>query len=200
MNTAARMEQTGVKNMIQVSQSTARLLEVGGKSHWLIRRDDSVQAKGKGVLDTWWIVPQPGRAASIDSSSGAENRNEEASQLKSQDGVKHSRLVNWLCNLILNHLRPVIARRQALGMEDCEASVLTYKKPDGLTSLDEVQECIRLPKFDKKLQRFIEQDSNQIEIDATVVHQLREFVNELASMYRDNPFHNFEHAAHVTMA
>jgi hypothetical protein len=30
--------------------------------------------------------------------------------------------------------------------------------------------------------------------------QLRRYVTKIASLYRDNPFHNFEHASHVTMS
>jgi hypothetical protein len=30
--------------------------------------------------------------------------------------------------------------------------------------------------------------------------QLRHYVNTIASLYQDNPFHNFEHASHVTMS
>jgi hypothetical protein len=30
--------------------------------------------------------------------------------------------------------------------------------------------------------------------------QLHNYVATIASLYRDNPFHNFEHASHVTMS
>jgi hypothetical protein len=30
--------------------------------------------------------------------------------------------------------------------------------------------------------------------------QLRDYVSIIATMYRDNPFHNFEHASRVTMS
>jgi hypothetical protein len=30
--------------------------------------------------------------------------------------------------------------------------------------------------------------------------QLEDYVSAVASMYRDNPFHNFEHASHVVMS
>jgi hypothetical protein len=33
-----------------------------------------------------------------------------------------------------------------------------------------------------------------------IVAQLRDFVLTIASMYRDNPFHNFEHATHVALS
>ena len=50
VNTAARMESTGKRNRIQVSQTTADLLAEAGKAHWVQPREDAVQAKGKGTL------------------------------------------------------------------------------------------------------------------------------------------------------
>jgi class 3 adenylate cyclase len=41
MNTAARMEHTGFRDKIQVSQETADLLIASGKTSWVIQRDDS---------------------------------------------------------------------------------------------------------------------------------------------------------------
>ena len=41
------MESNGVKNRIQVSQSTADELTKRGKGSWLIPREDKVAAKGK---------------------------------------------------------------------------------------------------------------------------------------------------------
>ena len=58
MNTAARMESTGAKNMIQISQSTADLLAEAGKAHWFVPRDGLVTAKGKGEMQTYWIKRQ----------------------------------------------------------------------------------------------------------------------------------------------
>ena len=50
MNTASRMESTGVPNRIQISQDTADLLTAAGRSAWLVPREDKVQAKGKMTL------------------------------------------------------------------------------------------------------------------------------------------------------
>jgi 3'5'-cyclic nucleotide phosphodiesterase len=38
------------------------------------------------------------------------------------------------------------------------------------------------------------------DISPTVMKQLRHFVQLVASMYNNNPFHNFSHASHVTLA
>lgn len=48
VNTASRMESTGMKGKIQISQSTADYLERAGKEHWFEPRDDLISAKGKG--------------------------------------------------------------------------------------------------------------------------------------------------------
>jgi class 3 adenylate cyclase len=40
MNTAARMESTGIRNKIQISQETADLLIIAGKVKWISRRED----------------------------------------------------------------------------------------------------------------------------------------------------------------
>ena len=58
VNTAARMESTGARNKIQASQDTADTLIESGKAHWLLKRPDSVLAKGKGELVTYWVQPR----------------------------------------------------------------------------------------------------------------------------------------------
>jgi class 3 adenylate cyclase len=55
VNFASRMESTGKKNRIQVSQATADFLCVAGVRHWLHPRDDLVNAKGKGKVQTYWV-------------------------------------------------------------------------------------------------------------------------------------------------
>ena len=55
MNTASRMESTGLPQKIQVSQETADLLIIHGKKRWLTQREDAVTAKGKGELVTFFV-------------------------------------------------------------------------------------------------------------------------------------------------
>jgi class 3 adenylate cyclase len=45
MNTAARMEHTGLRDKIQVSQETADLLIAAGKTGWVVQRDDGAYIK-----------------------------------------------------------------------------------------------------------------------------------------------------------
>ena len=55
INTASRMESTGVKDKIQVSEETADELRMKGYESWLRPREDHVLAKGKGYMQTYWL-------------------------------------------------------------------------------------------------------------------------------------------------
>eukprot|EP00565_Helicotheca_tamesis_P004762 CAMPEP_0185735520 /NCGR_PEP_ID=MMETSP1171-20130828/25447_1 /TAXON_ID=374046 /ORGANISM="Helicotheca tamensis, Strain CCMP826" /LENGTH=287 /DNA_ID=CAMNT_0028405857 /DNA_START=573 /DNA_END=1436 /DNA_ORIENTATION=- len=55
VNTASRIESTGAPDSIQVSQETADLLLGEGKGNWLVAREELVDAKGKGQLQTYWL-------------------------------------------------------------------------------------------------------------------------------------------------
>jgi class 3 adenylate cyclase len=49
VNTAARIESNGCRDKIQVSETTADLLIAAGKGSWLKKREDLIEAKGKGM-------------------------------------------------------------------------------------------------------------------------------------------------------
>ena len=56
----SRMESTGEPNRIHVSKSTAELLKEAGKTYWVRPREDLVHAKGKGNVQTFWIMSRSG--------------------------------------------------------------------------------------------------------------------------------------------
>ncbi len=71
MNTASRMESTGLPSSIHVSQETADLLIADGKESWLTRRKDAVTAKGKGELVTFFVArPMDPSQTSVDDANG----------------------------------------------------------------------------------------------------------------------------------
>ena len=55
VNTAARMENTGLPGMIQISQTTADALIVNGKGHWCRARENSAGFKGDSLVQTYWV-------------------------------------------------------------------------------------------------------------------------------------------------
>jgi hypothetical protein len=190
VNTASRMESSGVANKIQVSAETKRLLEESGKGHWLQRRQDIVVAKGKGLMETYWLNPRAKRGSSVTSDQSHEK--EVLTLTPKTNSKKQDRLVDWNVDLLVSHMKKIAARRKAADVKCDPASELIYTPPYGKTCLDEVAEIIKLPKFDAAL-AVKEKAFATIEIDAQVVEQLREVVSTIALAYVDNPFHNFEH-------
>ena len=65
--------------------------------------------------------------------------------------------------------------------------------------LGEVVEVIALPEFDSKVSKR-QQDPETVEIPSTVEDQLRHYVTCISVMYKQNAFHNFDHASHVVMS
>ena len=49
------MESNGQKGRIQVSSSTADALLADGKDAWMTAREDLIEAKGKGQMQTYWV-------------------------------------------------------------------------------------------------------------------------------------------------
>jgi hypothetical protein len=54
MNTTARIE--SVNRTISISSDTANWIKDAGKTNWLKKRDEVVYAKGKGEMETYWLV------------------------------------------------------------------------------------------------------------------------------------------------
>ena len=219
VNTSSRMESMGQAGRIQVSQATADLLIEGGFQDWLLPREEPIHAKGKGRLETYWLDPprqgplesagisrDPSsrrvtfvRRVSLDSSEWKNLGNCDA--MKSTNFSKRERLIDWNTDVLLGLLAKVHAyhttggRHQRLSV----SSALVTGTSDGISIVSQVREVISLPEFDQKA------TSNHFRVDASVLDpcirtQLRAFVAKIASRYRDNMFHNFEHASHVALS
>jgi class 3 adenylate cyclase len=177
MNTASRMEGTSIRDHIQVSQQTADLLIKSGKSHWITPREDLIEAKGKGTMQTFWLqLDRSADRSSANSSSyctsstsGSEvdlemimdcNANSQQEVEYQKLSSKHKRLVEWNTAVLLERIKAVIQKRETGKMDDPSA----------------------------------------VEIDREVESQLQTYVYGIATLYRENSFHNLEHASHVTMS
>ena len=83
MNTASRIESTGRKGRIHVSQACADQLIAKGRSSWLVPREDVVTAKGKGAMQTYWVTPRETASSVAVSSVAAPNHMAQAQNYKS---------------------------------------------------------------------------------------------------------------------
>jgi class 3 adenylate cyclase len=221
MNTASRMESTGKRSKIHCSQETADQLIKFGKSHWIKAREDRILVKGKGQMQTYWVQIKSDPSA-FQKSSGSLNFNLERSHsecgssfgndsdiaeshvelVENKLSKKVLRLVDWNVDNLVRLLKEIVSRRNAActipdayeKIEALEADFLGRTE----NTLSEVQEIITLPAFHPypgKLQEY-----NSIEFEDVVLRQLHTYIEAIARMYNDNPFHNFEHASHVTLS
>lgn len=201
VNTASRMESTGVRGKIQVSEATAAILREHGRDHWLMQRSDAVKAKGKGVLKTFWANPKMrNRSQSVVSSDGEEEPSESSSDGSKALQQAQIRLVDWIVKLMQDDVRKIIVARKKGSQKSNRGPAPSFIPPDGSTCMDEVQDFIHMPKFGDHAKKAHTDDYRRIQIDDDITQELGEYVAGIAKMYRHNPFHNFEHACHVTMS
>lgn len=200
MNTAARMESTGIPGRVQISQETADLLDQANKTHWYEPRPDKVVAKGKGELSTFLLkINQNGKAGSSGYASESDTQSV-ASSLNStthdHDAArvteKRNRIADWTVEVLAGLLQEIEVRRRAsqtksepnhrlLQLE--QSSTYTNER----TVIDDVKEIIELPEFDlAAAQREAKMDPETIELREDVLWELRNFVRTIASMYHDN--------------
>jgi hypothetical protein len=185
-----------------VSMATANLLIASGREHWVTRREDVVIAKGKGEMISYWLVPKSKKGTASSAHSTTDGSLIEGSLEKALPPavtlVKNERLVNWITDLLLKYVRKIAETNEAQSVTRDPPDMLVYSPPDGKTCLDEVVEVIKLPKFGADA--CLNQRDLDIEISPVIVEQLRDVVTAIANTYHDNPFHNFDHACHVTMS
>ena len=206
-NLASRMESTGERGKIQVSQETGDLLMAAGKSHWLKPRDEAVVAKGKGEMKTYWLDPTKKRRNTkgqkdirVTQEIALTNGgfvDKPVSPAEVSFDEKYARLIDWNVDVLLHHLARVISCR---NRTPARGSLVNHSSEVALLPLpvNDVAEVVALPPFDSDSSRF-----RRARPDVSMLQQTREdlheYVKRIALMYRDVPFHNFEHASHVTL-
>ncbi|MGK3760746.1 MAG: hypothetical protein ACI8RD_013064 [Bacillariaceae sp.] len=222
MNTASRMESTGVPNRIQLSQSTADLLIEAGKEHWMIKREDKVKAKGKGELTTFFLLSKNRRRNSSVRDEVTLGHESDAADNKSgnptANGVKRvqkrNRVADWVVEMLDKLLKEMKAKRELTGIKpDSQETIEALESQTGGehdgsinftndTVIDEVADVLKLPMYAANIVGSADTSSKKTTapLDQDVMDELKDYVYSIASMYNNNPFHNFEHASHVSMS
>jgi hypothetical protein len=200
------MESTGKRERVHLSEQTALRLIEQGRGEWIVRREDVIEAKGKGRMVTFWLkllgsdkAPESVAETSDEGSerpARKERINEScewnvempASKLGDADR-RYERLVEWNSELLLELLQRVVSRRLALKSSDIATSSVCQKRlasmactiGDGSMVVNEVVEVIDMPEF------ICMNENNKVDLDRVVVDQLRDFAAKIASMYNNNP-------------
>ena len=73
VNTASRIETTGLPGRIHASQAFADAVIAKGKGEWLTEREDKVFAKGKGEMTTYFVTIPSGTSKSTTSTIVSSN-------------------------------------------------------------------------------------------------------------------------------
>ena len=106
------MESTGARGKIQVSQTTADLIIRAGKPHWVRPREDTVQAKGKGVLNTYWLnLAKHPTTSDLNGSETQDSLNPDGSvaSYDPEASLKQERLVGWMVELLADHIKKIVS-------------------------------------------------------------------------------------------
>jgi hypothetical protein len=212
------MESSSQPNKIQVSRETADLVVAAGKGHWLSARKDMVNAKGKGLLQTYWVNPKKSKTSgsvvsSVDDlgcdgdGSGpktisAKGRERGKKPFSAADGIssdKLQRLIDWNVELFEELLKPIVQKKKTGEKQGGSTASCQYVNesflPDGASVRSQVVATVRMPEFHRVT------ETGDVELDPVVVSQLRMYITTVANLYRNkNAFHNFEHASHVIMS
>eukprot|EP00980_Cylindrotheca_fusiformis_P011504 scaffold2696_cov104-Cylindrotheca_fusiformis.AAC.3 len=195
------MESTGRRNQIQVSQATAGLIAASGKGHWLRKRESLVQAKGKGEVQTFWVRSKISSTERSDSDPPSSSKAlldvDERALETADEKTKNNSLIAWQVELLTRLLKRIVLHRNLkIGEKGKDLATLDASK---ILPRDQIAEIIPMPEFDPKMEKH-SMDADSIKLPSAVVSQLNDLVATIASMYKDNSFHSFEHACHVTMS
>lgn len=195
------MEQSGLEGRVQMSRETADQLIAHGKEHWIQKRENKVNCKGKGELDTFWLavpskVSDSGKSSTAvdETSSDGDNPGPNPKSAEDLSNPKIQSLIKWNVELLARALYSVVASRPpSARYRTGEAPVL---ESSGTLPVDEVAEVVTLPKHPVRQVTSLE----KTRLPHKVMDQIHDFVSNVAAMYHENPFHNFSHASHVVMS
>jgi len=220
MNTASRMESTSQMNRIQISETTMQLLESAGKTNWYKKRDTTVDVKGKGNLQTYWLnVSSPDGASTTSGSSDNSDRPALGSASKDEDlkqGLKKIRAAEHSSSNDRSSSGNTTAAARRSSSVNAKAAANgfdTKTQVDWTTSLEHMRDLTvkdeRLVSWNaavlkERLGEIIAKrqgtDQKKAQVPDDAARQLEKYIGEIAGKYNDNEFHNFEHASHVTMS
>jgi hypothetical protein len=190
-------------------------VDVQGKgsmeTYWLLpkrpQKVSSIANPKNGALSTEMATIQD--STSSDDSGQYDDEDQDATEsdlvvsdrINLKESSKLDRLVEWNAQVLAHLLKLVLSardHREVDRLSDLEMAEQEIGANITATVLDEFEEIIELPVVTGADLARRHQRSLRQELDPKVMAQLRTYLHAVASMYRKNPFHNFEHATHVT--
>lgn len=196
-------EATGKPHRIHASKEFVDCLQAQGYGDWFRPRDGVVNIKGRGEFQTFWVEP-PNLdilANATDESSLCGDLIDEnctgAEQLGRSKQEKVDRMISWNVQLLLSLLKKVVAARRASNSAETEWLERSNARTEEMLVIDELKHIIDFSDFNPAAALL---KAEEIELDEKVENQMLHFVRKMAYLYRDVPFHNFEHVSEITKA
>lgn len=101
-----------MKDKIHMSKQTADLLTSVGKGKWVVPREDKIVAKGKGELETYWLVlrcDDGNKCGSVSGSSSDYAERDFLASVSSMPNSKESRLIDWNTDVLIRLLKQIVS-------------------------------------------------------------------------------------------
>ncbi|CAJ1941313.1 unnamed protein product [Cylindrotheca closterium] len=203
MNKTSRIESSGQKGKVHISDEMANILKDSGKEHWLSKREDVVNLKGLGEVPTYWLGLQnerhsaTGSVTSISSTDPSEpSSNDELALIKNQinDWKNLPELTSWHSKFLAKFLVRVVHARQASGRQiEVDEEGLQAAEKTALFGHADPSDCIQ---FESTTSRDLDSQTAS-KLDKAAMDQLKDFVQQISDAYNPHPFHNVQHASHV---
>jgi hypothetical protein len=161
------MESSSEPNTIQVSQKTAELVVEAGKGHWLTAREDLVNAKGKGLLQTYWLDSKRSKTSGsvvssvVELATDADDSGSKTMHANGRDverllsvadeisAEKLQRLIDWNVELFEELLKPIVQQKRAKqgGNMTHLSNVDETFLPEGASVRNQVVASVRMREF-----------------------------------------------------
>jgi len=204
MNKTSRIESSGQKGRVHISEEMANILKASGKGHWLSKREDTVNLKGLGAVPTYWLGLHNARhsaTGSVTSHTSTESSgpslDEELTLIKNQiNGWKNPvDLTAWHSNNLGTCLLRIVQARQASNSQiEVDENGLQSAEISAFFGHADASDCIQFapittpqdlhPQYTTKL-------------DETTKLQLCDFIQQISDAYNPHPFNNIQRASHV---
>lgn len=200
------MESHSSAGKIMCSKKTADILIEAGKGPWITPREDFIDVKGKGMMQCYWIAPK------IDKNASTSVDEDDVEMFDSPEERLHLHIddyssenlpksVRWMTTIFIGLLRDVLIHREATNQTSDHRLSDFYRSsfstdeyvPEKFTSpRNEVTEMIVLPRLDSDFANLSNKSPN-VKISDVIRVQMEQFINSVAKMYINNPFHCFDH-------
>ena len=111
-----------MRGRVQVSQTTADLIQITGKGSWVQPKKYIVVAKGLGALNTFWFEQEEKAKHAVNASSSGSISSETGSEGDTPPSIKqtevaertdleskHGRRVDWMTEVLSDYVKKIVS-------------------------------------------------------------------------------------------